>query len=303
MAGLAVLLAGIGVEVWFCYRTDRAARRALARLEAEKSERDRLSRQAPALTEEYEQAVRAQIEAASGALAELRPRFGTAEAANPDATPAKPVDAYFEISAFVERMRTEAARARISVRSDERFGFATFASEGPQPDLVAAVTRQCGEVQQLMELLLRAQPGALLAVQRERPLTTTERAQRLPLPGPGPAPATQTRYDGPATEDFFDFNRNLSIRRSGIMDTDAFRLEFTGRTSNLRQFLNQLAESPDPVAVRSIEVEPFQTGMRESSQSDSMATAPVPVVSPHLSRFTVIVEMLLLPPQEGRSES
>lgn len=300
---LAALVALVGLEAWWWRDTDRAARRALSRLKEGNAERERLAREAPAPTAEYEAAVRGRIDAVHGAIAELRGKFAGAETITPDPAPAKPVDAYFEVAAFVEQMRASAVQARVAVRPDERFGFAALALEGPPPDLVAAVERQRVGTQRLLEFLLRSQPQALLAVQREPPLTAPERAQRnhRPRPGAEPSPAAQARSDGLAAADYFAFDRNLSLRIAGVVDSDAFRLEFTGRTSSLRMFLNRLAASPCPVAVRSIEVAPLPPGIRESSPPGGGSTAPVPVVSPHLSRFTVIVEMLRLPRPDGPS--
>src|SRR5207245_42405 len=99
-------------------------------------------------------------------------------------------------------------------------------------------------------------PRALLSVQRERPLTAAQRALRhqpsrsgapgvLPVQGAGGAPA-----------DFFDPDPQLSVRQPGWIDSEAFRLEFTGPTPVLRDFLNTLATYRLPLIVSSVEVEP-----------------------------------------------
>ncbi|HTL66307.1 MAG TPA: Amuc_1100 family pilus-like protein [Lacunisphaera sp.] len=304
-AVLGALLASAGLEAWIWCHAGRAARRALAKLDATRAERDRLGRQSPAPTAEYEEAVHDRIEAVRGMLAGLRAELAATDQVTPASVPAKPVDAYFEIAAFVERTRTEAAEAGVTARAGERFGFAAHASAGPRPELVEAVGRQRAEIEQLIETLLASQPRALLAVQRERPLTDAERSQRKQPDGPAAAQSSiaRGREDETAVADFFDFDPVQSIRRRGLIDTDAFRLEFTGPTTSLRSFLNRLATSRWPVVVRNVEVEPVSSENRSSSRPEVASSGPVPLVTGILSRFTVVVEVLVIPRREAAAES
>lgn len=305
VVALGVLATTAGAEAWVWCATQRAAKKVLTGLEQKMTERRQLMRETPAPTAASEEAVLARIEAVRSALEEMRAELDPSEDTASNAAGAKPVEEYFKIAAFVESARAEAALARVAVRPGDRFGFASYASEGPPPELVPAVARQRIEVQRLLAMLLDARPDALLALQRERPLTPGERTQRNGPGGPGPATVSATRsHDaGPAAGDFFDLDPAISIRRPGLVETDAFRLEFTGRTTTLRALLNRLAVSHWPVVVRSIEAEPSRGGTPGSPSPGIAATASVPLVSPNPTRFTVVVEVLVLPPSEARSES
>ena len=85
----------------------------------------------------------------------------------------------------------------------------------------------------------------------------------------------------------------------GRVESEAFRLEFTGQTAVLRAFLNSLAALPRPVIVRRVEVEPLTA---ESGASTApVAGAPVPLVAQNLSKFAVVVECVELLPAPERS--
>ncbi len=88
----------------------------------------------------------------------------------------------------------------------------------------------------------------------------------------------------------------------------AFRFVFIGSTATLREFLNRLADSALPVAVRGVEGE-LATASETGPPAESLPSAPpslvlgaeetavdpaVPVVVPALSRFTVTVESIRL---------
>ncbi|HVT72967.1 MAG TPA: Amuc_1100 family pilus-like protein [Lacunisphaera sp.] len=298
---LVALAMAAGVEGWYWQDRARAARRALARLEAKLVERERLAHASPAPTAECEVDVRARIDAVRGELAKLRAEFNEAAVVPAGPAPSKPVEAYFEIVAFVERARATAAAAQVAVRAGERFGFATHAREGPRPDLAEVVSRQRAELQRLLDALFDSQPRALLAVQRERPEAVTGRARRDQLAGAAAVAATIAPARNEGVEDFFELDPRLSIREPGVVETDAFRLEFTGRTATLRRLLNRLAASRCPLVVRAIEAEPVPDE-RPASAAAGVAAGPVLVVSPNLSRFTVIVEMLVSAQADG-SES
>jgi hypothetical protein len=186
--------------------------------------------------------------------------------------PAKPIDAFFELAGFIEQLRTRAGQAQVVLKPDERFGFATHTNEGPAAEQIAAVHRQRLATQYLVETLLEARPLALLAMRRERPV----------------AGARDSRD---RAEDFFELERPLSLRLPGQVETGAFRLEFTGQTAALRNFLNSLASYRQPVVVRSVEVEPLAA---IPTAGPVAAGAPVPLVRQSLSKFAVTVEFVLL---------
>jgi hypothetical protein len=292
---LAVLLlaALLGSELWLWSRGHEQARRALATLEQKKSERDRLASQSPVLNEENEQAIALDLANTRRVVAALHTALlGKDPTLLFAASPAKSTDLYFDLAAFMESTRVSAGRARVIVRPEEHFGFASHANEGPAADLVPAVFRQQIMVQYLIEALIESHPHAVTAVQREHPLTAAQRNRRnLPVP-PGSFAEGKPAGDHNVAADFFEFDRQLSIRAPGMVDTEAFRLEFTGQTTALRTLLNSLAAFRLPVIVRSVEVEPLPA---EVTMADRPAGAPAPMVSQKYSRFTVVVEVVLPP--------
>jgi hypothetical protein len=283
LLGLVVLLcaAAVGLELWWLVRARDATARAVAALAQAANERDWLGRQSPAPSLESEQAIAAERAALRARIDGLRARLQPRTPAPADAAPARPLDAYFEIANLVERARAQAIATRVSLRPDERFGFAAYANEGPAPDLLATVHRQQRAVQQLLEPLLEARPLALLGVNRQQP-----------------AGAAGTRLAG---DDYFVLEPSVSLERGGLVETEALRLEFTGQTSTLRAFLGGLADLREPVVVRTVNVEPVPSpaARRPSTAGD----APVPVVRQSLSKFAVTVEFLQLTGQPAAPAS
>jgi len=279
LAAVAVLAA----EAWCWHLARRQAGLALAALEQKVQERDWLARQSPAPTEGNEQALVRDLAETARVLASLR--AGLALSDGPAAaSPVQPIDAYFELAAFVERSRVRAGRAQVSIRPGERFGFATHTHKGPAEDLVPAVLRQCELAEDLVGALLEAQPLALTSVRRERPLTAVQRRQRAAAVPASPAsPETGEGAEG----DFFDAGSVTLLRAPGRVESEAFRLEFTGRTPALRALLNNLALLPRPAFVRSIEVEPVPP----PAGADE-AAGMAPWLATRFSRFVVIVELI-----------
>ena len=279
---LVLCSAIIGGELWWLGTAKRGAQRALAALEQKKQERDWLARRIPAPSAATEEAIVAE-------LAALRNRIGSLRSAlrspspEPLAAPAplRPMDAYFELAALRERARAQAMASGATLRPDECFGFASHANEGPAPDLLVPVYRQQQAVGLLLEPLFESRPRALLRVRRQSPS------------GAGAA----GRAGG---EDFFTMEPGLSVRRPGLIETEAVRLEFTGQTSTLRAFLGRLAHLRHPAVVRVVDVEPMPPA---GSMRPPPIDAPVPVVQQTLSKYTVTVEFVLLNPRPAQPES
>lgn len=295
LLGSVLLLCGfaLAAEGWLWREARHQAARALAGLELKKQERDRLVRQTPALSAANEQAIVQDLTRTEKVLAGLRAALQGRDTKTPaGAPPTEPIDAYFDIAAFVEKTRTLAARAQVVIKPDERFGFAAHANEGPATELVPAVYRQRLVAQFLVEALLESHPRALLSVQRERPLTAAQRARRN-QPGPAGMPAGASPAGGGGlVADYFEFDAQGSLRLSGRIESEVFRLEFTGQTPALRAFLNSLASGPLPAIVRRVEVERLTA---ETSATASLPTgAPVPLVAQNFSKFAVVVECVEL---------
>ena len=274
---LAAFIAVIVTEAMWLRAEWRAALRAQAALAWQLQERDRLAAQAPALTEENEEAISADRERARRELAEAKAVLRGGEA-GPGAEPAPTgaLEAYFSIANFVERNRAAANAAHMALRAEERFGFAAFAHEGPAVDIRPQVHRQLQAAETLLEHLIAAQPRALLAMRRE-------------------TAGTNPPVAGSQSEDCFVMDRALSAGRPGVVETVAFRVEFSGQTATLRQFLAALAARPQPFLVRSVEVDPLPAAASAASATGLPATT-VPLVRHNFSRFTVIVESVELAP-------
>jgi hypothetical protein len=202
-------------------------------------------------------------------LAALRDELGGYQPEVP--APAGTVEAFFELSRFVTAMKGKAAEGKVAVRPGERFGFGSYVTEGPAAAVLPAVHRQRTTAGSIIEALFEARPLALLAFKRERPDTTDANKPERTM------------------EDYFILPHEYSLRQPGLMNTDAFRVEFTGQTAVLRQFLNTLAGSRQAMVVRTVEVEPF-----------SVATAGAPGAEagalhrPPISKFVVTLEIPLI---------
>ncbi len=168
--------------------------------------------------------------------------------------PGSPTDAYFDIANFVERVRETAAAAGVLVSPENRLGFAAYASTGPDREIIPLVFRQRQQVDYLLGLLITARPREIVSVQRQQPLTATQRQQieeALASGQPRPTFASGAQDAG----DYFDINPMVSAAKPGFIETNAFRLTFDGTSASLRILLNALAKFELPVVVRSVEVE------------------------------------------------
>ncbi len=290
---VAGCMLGAGLLAWLGWRERAALQQAETALRAKAAERDRVAAQSPQPSAITVEKIETELAAVRRATVTLETALaGQSPALLEREMPAKPVDAYFELAAYVEKNRALAAAARTAVPENGRFGFAMHQTEGPTEDLVPAVARQSDVLRHLLEALFEAAPQALGAVQRERPLSAAQlTARRM-----GPVRTVPTAATGEtAPEDFFTLEPALSLFVPGQVDTLAFRLEFVGRTASLRAFLNSLAAFKLPLFVRSVEVEPLaSTATADAAGVDKAAEVAVPVVTQNLSKFAVVVELVEL---------
>lgn len=333
-------LVGLG-ECWCIYERFAAARSAAVTLEQKKNELHAMADLLPVPTRVVAAAVEADLAHGQRTLAameaELKGRGPAAERLRVAHPPAARTDAYFDLATFVERTRVLAKKQQVDLKPDAmRFGFSTYANEGPETERIAAVFQQRLVAQYLLEALLETRPTALLSVQRERVLTKAEReardaavqaAKEAAAVGQPVGPVMDGSFastpDGP---DFFAIDPRASARVPGALDTLAFRFAFTGHTAVLRAFLNKLATFELPVLVREVEVLPASADDVASSAVEETAAAtepapasivlttelpaprpvaakPVakvpavaPIVAKPLSKFTVTVEYVSLVP-------
>jgi len=276
----SICLVVVAGEGWLLHRARLHASGERTALWQKKQERDSLVHQSPALSTENESAIMADLVAARRKLAEWRSVLQGADPGRPNTPlPTRPIDAFFELTELIGQLRSSAGQALVEIRPDEHFGFAMYANEGPAPDQIAAVHRQSGAIKCLMEVLLASHPQALLAVRRERPVAKVVQDR-------------QSRAD-----DFFEIDHALSVRQTGLIESDAFQLEFTGPTGALRAFLSGLAFSHLPFVVRGVEVEP----LREKNFAQTTAQVPASgasrsLVKPGISKFGVTLELARLAP-------
>ncbi|MBI2517886.1 MAG: hypothetical protein HYV95_13360 [Opitutae bacterium] len=292
---LLLYVAALGGGGCWLVRTQRQAQRDIALLDRKMRERDQLMRLNPAPSQANEEAIAAELRVATQTLETLRAALQGREAdALTGPPPARPLDIYFEYAGFVDRARVLAERMHVRLKGDERFGFASFTKESSAAALLPVVHRQRIVVQQMVETLLEAGPQELLFVQRERPLTVAQRSLRPALSPVENAHAAFVDGTDEIAADFFLPDERLTLRAPGLVNTSAFRVEFTGQTRVLRSFLNSLAEFRLPLVVRSVEVEPLGT------PAGSLTRDPAPLVSAASSKFSVVVECLeILPAASG----
>ena len=279
---LSVLLVG---ESALWVHAHGQSRHALARCERLTREMNTLSRATPALDEANTRAIQRETEVAEQVLAawhEAGPSWNDATSTAP--APGRSLDLFFELLSWVDRTRTRAADAQVSIRPDERFGFASLASEAPPAELAPAVWRQRQRLHYLLELLFAARPRAVWSVQREQP---------LPARAGPPQPPESGRATASPNADYFIPEPRLLIRSSGQFSSEAFRLEFAGETPVLRALLRGLASGQAPVLVRSVAVEPLIAAAPIKGNAEVFAASvPGPLVAPTASRFVVVVEWI-----------
>ncbi len=297
------LLFGGGIRELLAGR--KTAVRALGRLELKLHELAQCEAAVPALTEDNAVAIEQELVRARQLLTamqdELRGRGGAGADWHAHPAPSTRTDAFFDLASFVEQARERVVRSGITLKPDERFGFSSYTAEGPAADLIPFIFRQRLMVEHFVDLLLIAHPHRLVSIQREPPAGAASGPQ-----GVGGSRAQAASVDR-LPPDYFVIDPRLSVRSPGMVEATAFRIVFIGSTASLRTFINQLANFERPAVVRCVEVEPAALGdltpvgpvlsaarSIELSAEEPHATAgaPVPVVVPSLSKFSVTVECI-----------
>lgn len=343
---------GEGYLIYERWATGRAATKKLQEREAQLME---MANTIPPPSREVATAIEEDLARAQRALAsmqsELKGRGATAERLRAAKVPTARTDAYFDLATYVERMRDLAKKNGVAVRGEaSRFGFASYANEGPEAERIEPVFRQRQVAQYLMESLLEAKPAGLLAVKREPTLTKAERQAREEAmanqaaaiaSGQTPDPTAIPEVALPEGPDYFQIDPRASKRVLGYVDTEAYRVVFTGQTGALRAFLNRLASFELPVLVCEVEVEPataedlaVETTNEETPAANETPQAPTapsvvlsvdpaeptkkapapkaaprrgpvltPIVAKPVSKFTVTVEYVtLVPPPQAAAD-
>ena len=244
------------------------------------------------------------------------------------APPTEPYQLVEQLRGLVQNWKRSAIKKGISLAPDMEFGFKRYVepnAEPPVEDAVAPVWKQACVLNYINSKLLDCKteqsPMAIINVQREvlseegakkatnRRLTARERRARAR------AITSDTKGDN------FVIDPNITARKSGSLDTLAYRFTFAGHTDILRRFLNKLKDFDAMLVVRSIDVKPgdertsevlkrkvedvelegldeiFGTNKKkeESSteatqQSEASEALKTPVVTDNLSEFSVVIE-------------
>lgn len=305
---VTLVLIAIAAEAWYV-TVLRSEERVLERdLNQKIAEIERLQRQRPGPTDENLRRAREDFSQNAEVLATMLRSLnvgGPDELEYFEGEPSGRTEAFFDIAQFVDAMRANATKAGVIVRPDERFGFAAYTHEGPEPELIRPVYRQRRIVEYLLTALLPARPRTLVSVQREDPATiardeakaTTPAPAAPARPGPTYTGAGGAGEAGPVSE-IFTIDPQVSARTPGYVDTMAFRLTFTGQTSSLRGFMNALAIPEIPLVVRSVEVEPLRAenprsvrDARGAREAEAATPSDHAIVADNESRFVVTVEL------------
>lgn len=258
--GLTVCGAVVLAELALGYERYAATRDAAKRLEQRRIELEGMAQLTPPPTREVAAAIELDLAKAQKSLAamqaELTGKGAVAEKFRSAKVPAARTDSFFDLAAFVERMREISEKNGVEIRPEAaRFGYARYVNEGPETDRIEPIFRQRQVAEYLLESLLESKPRALLAVKRERTQTKAEReARALALANGQPIDdsATYALTDSP---DYFVVDPRVSARVEGHIEAVGFRFIFLGQTAALRNFLNRLASFELPVLVREVEVD------------------------------------------------
>lgn len=168
---------------------------------------------------------------------------------------------------YIKSMRDAAIANRVKIKSGEAFGFSDYSGTiaSTNNDLLGqALDKQRAILDYIIgELLGSTSPDSsditeLISIQREQVESAV--APTLTI----------------SSEDVFFLDSKMSARVEGAIDTHAFRLEFIGYTSGLRNFFNKLALFKRPVVVRDVRVQ------RKQSEPE---VAAIPTVSPRNTPF------------------
>jgi len=303
----AVVLAGAGLAGWWSLATWRAHAASATRRWRERAvELARLEATTGGATWAEQQAERARRERLWGQTCR-----GWARPAPASAEPASTAAAFFSLNSLVEQLQAQARAAGLALPEHERFGFSAYAQAGPAVGELAQVQQQQQAMAQLAAALFAVKPPAVLAWQRGQPVEHTPAKARRASPAGEP-------------DDLFTLEPRLSLRVPGVVETQAVRVVFVGRTATLQALLNRLVRTAPSLVVRAVEVVPvagpivpggteptarvpepasvvLRAGGTPAEAPSSRATTPFLV--PDWSRFTVTVEHVVWTGRAGSADS
>ncbi len=178
----------------------------------------------------------------------------------------------------------ETEAAPIVLNDDMAFGFEIYMDELSVPEeasVIPLLDKQRQILAYLMDRLFRSYPHRIESVRREI-IEFKGKARNKPVG--------------------YTVDPAVTARVPGAIDTMAFRVQYTGYSDSLRQFLNALAVFEMPIVVRSIEVARAGGGTPEKKARTSWAddlsdgadesSSKAPVIEDNASTFTLILEFI-----------
>lgn len=220
-------------------------------------------------------------------------------------TPESRADWSFELHKFKENARYAALSNSVELPPNVHFGFEDLADGGPTPENMRSVHEQVMIMSSLLETLFNSGIDSFVRIQRGE------------KPDSRGAGAIARRSGDRLLNDGerFVLAPDSSLAIPGVIESHAFRVAFRGQSIGLRRFLNQLANSSLPFAIRGVEVDLSSEGGEklglESRAASSLArgerSGSVPIISENRSLFVVTLEFFNLaveiePPPVRESE-
>lgn len=306
LASMAAGLLLLGGGVWWSLQQKSAADQAERQLRMHQTQWRALAASDPAPTAAVVAELERKLDTARRAVRTLRGDLGesTEDPVGQAEPPAARADAFFALARFIETQTDRARTAGVTLADGETFGFSAHRNSGPADEHIAMVHQQMGAVSAALEALWSAQPGELLGVQRENPVT------KIPSDEAGASVASR---EGRADE-WINWPSSRSLARDGILDTLALRFSWVGHTASLRAWLGEIRRGEAPLVVRQIEVEPLDAGGRpaggrrtladlfrdtesELPEAEEGQSEVVPLIAENRSVFHVTLEYLDFTPR------
>lgn len=178
--------------------------------------------------------------------------------------------AYFELAGRVEKWRSDLAREGIVHDDSSRFGFASYAKEGPDEDDIGYVLKQLGAVDHVLGFLSASGTDQLVQISRTRPGEKSRMHE--------------------AAGDYFEPGPGFAQPRAQRAEKVWLRLKFAGHTTVLRFMINALAGKDSAAAVRDVRVESVELNNTVEVKSDFSGER---LVTPAKHLFTLVVEVRL----------
>lgn len=331
---------------------------AKGQVEEKKTELSRAVRSFETVAQQAPSPTQSNLEAAQANLKKLQSQFTdfvasleetNRERAVFEGQPRSSQDMYFQLQTFAQNYREKARATEILIADDENFGFDEYVrpnSPSPAEQDIPRLHRQKVIMEYIVNRLFNSveisdeegESGTLRIGAIDQPypasyLLKINGIQREPT-RPQAAEDTTTRGRRPntpaatsgqlLTDDTFTIDPQISARVENAISTDAFRVQFEGRTDALRNFLNGIASFEMPIVIRSVEVVPVSgTGNNQAARQRSTANdldalfgapaAPstdtpqqidnIEIVSDNVSRFTVTLEYIDVVKQNETTDS